>query len=243
MRIAAGSIMQETNTFNPIATTFGDFEGGYLWRGEELLEGFLGTKVEMTGFLDALDEVEVEVVPIIAAHPGGTLLHGDFERLLDELVECCLVADQLDGILLSLHGAMATELEPDAEGALLEAVARQLPGVPVAASLDLHANGSSRMLAVGSTLNLWLGFGKARLAESPVRLRAQVTALRNTPFRLDGPGAHSIKLNAGQMTVVTAGQLNIVLCSLAVIEVGPALYRAVGLDPEEAAIEERSLAS
>src|SRR5262249_10250098 len=55
-------------------------------------------------------------------------------------------AGKLDGICLSLHGAMVTETEDDAEGALLELL-RGVVGqhVPIATTLDLHANATERM--------------------------------------------------------------------------------------------------
>ena len=47
---------------------------------------------------------------------------------------------------LSLHGAMVTETEDDAEGALLEALRGIVgPDVPMVATLDLHANATVKM--------------------------------------------------------------------------------------------------
>jgi microcystin degradation protein MlrC len=55
-------------------------------------------------------------------------------------------AGKLDGICLSLHGAMVTATEDDAEGALLEALRSIVgPDVPIVATLDLHANATERM--------------------------------------------------------------------------------------------------
>ena len=57
------------------------------------------------------------------------------------IVDAARKAGKLDGICLSLHGAMVTETEDDAEGALLEALRGVVgPDVPIAATLDLHAN-------------------------------------------------------------------------------------------------------
>jgi microcystin degradation protein MlrC len=53
-------------------------------------------------------------------------------------------AGKLDAVCLSLHGAMVTETEDDAEGALLEALRGVVgPDVPMVATLDLHANATS----------------------------------------------------------------------------------------------------
>jgi microcystin degradation protein MlrC len=53
----------------------------------------------------------------------------------------------VDGVLLVLHGAMMAEGEPDATGAILEAVRAVVgPQVPVVGTLDLHANVTARMV-------------------------------------------------------------------------------------------------
>src|SRR4029078_3470037 len=51
------------------------------------------------------------------------------------------------------HGAMVSETEDDAEGALLEALRGVLgPAVPVMVTLDLHANATPRMATHANAL-------------------------------------------------------------------------------------------
>jgi microcystin degradation protein MlrC len=48
--------------------------------------------------------------------------------------------DGVDGVLLHLHGAMATESSDDGEGELLARLRKRLgPDIPIVAVLDLHA--------------------------------------------------------------------------------------------------------
>jgi microcystin degradation protein MlrC len=55
-------------------------------------------------------------------------------------------AQQPDGVLLALHGAMVPELYEDGEGELLQRLRKIIgPHVPVAMTLDLHANVTQKM--------------------------------------------------------------------------------------------------
>ncbi len=152
MRIAVGQLFQESNTFVPFKTTVANFESVYIRRGAEILSGFGEARVEVPGFLSVLSRARAEVVPLVAASAlsGGVLARESFERLMTELLESLGNAGRLDGLLLSLHGAMCIEDEPDAEGEILERVLKVLPpGTPVGVSLDLHAHVTPRMLQPG----------------------------------------------------------------------------------------------
>src|SRR4029079_16856113 len=54
------------------------------------------------------------------ATPSGKLTKECWETIRDMIVGAARKAGKLDGICLSLHGAMVTETEDDAEGAVLE---------------------------------------------------------------------------------------------------------------------------
>jgi microcystin degradation protein MlrC len=149
LRVAIGSLFQETNTFVPFVTTLETFQSQYVWRGEELLEGFKSGRVEVPGFISVLREAGVEIVPTLSAYAasGGPLTRAAFDTLLGELVERIAQAGPLDGVLLALHGAMTVEDEPDAEGEIIERVRAVLPpGLPLGISLDLHGHITPRML-------------------------------------------------------------------------------------------------
>ncbi len=149
MRIAIGSIMQESNSFVPFHTTLATFESVYLYRGQEMLTSFGDAHVEVPGFLSVLTAAGIEAVPLIAAHAlsGGSLTREAFDKLLDDLIERLVQAGKVDGVLLALHGAMLVEDNPDAEGEIIERVASVVsPGTPIGVSLDLHGHITQCML-------------------------------------------------------------------------------------------------
>lgn len=88
MRIALGSIMQETNTFSPLPTTLEIFQADYLLRGEELLTGFGSARIGIPGMLEVLNAAGVEVVPLLATHAcsGGAVTRAAFDWLLADLL-------------------------------------------------------------------------------------------------------------------------------------------------------------
>jgi microcystin degradation protein MlrC len=80
------------------------------------------------------------------ATPSGKLTREAWETIRDLILAQARRAGKLDGVVLALHGAMVSETEDDAEGALLEALRRVVgPALPVIATLDLHANATPRM--------------------------------------------------------------------------------------------------
>lgn len=155
MRVAVGSLVQETNTFAPTMTELATFEAVYLWRGDELLHSYGSAQVEVPAFFDVLREAGAEAVPLLAAcaYAGGPITRVTFEQLVGELLDRLRAALPLDGVLLALHGATTVADEPDAEGELLERVRAVVgPSVPIAASLDLHGHITPRMLASATIL-------------------------------------------------------------------------------------------
>lgn len=149
MRIAIGSLMQETNTFVPFRTTVDTFNAYYLRRDAELLIGFGAARVEIPGFLSVLAEAGATPVPLLAGHGGsnGPVMRETFHVLVNEMVHRLAARLPVDGVLLALHGAMVVEDEPDAEAEILERVRNVLPpGTPIGVSLDLHGHITPRML-------------------------------------------------------------------------------------------------
>lgn len=149
MRIAVGSLMQETNTFVAFRTTVDTFKAFYLRRGEELLSGYGAARVEVPAFLSVFREAGAEVVPLIAGHAGasGIVERSSFETLLGEMLERLRAALPVDGVALALHGAMVVEDDPDAEAEIVRRVREVVgPGVPIGASLDLHGHITAAMI-------------------------------------------------------------------------------------------------
>jgi microcystin degradation protein MlrC len=149
MRVAVSQIIQESNSFVPFKTTLANFEAQYIRRGREVLDRLGGARIEIAGMTAVLREVGIEPVPWIATHGscGGPLTRETFETLIGDLLAPLRAGEEVDAVLLALHGAMAIEDENDAESEILERLRAMLPrGTPIGVSLDLHAHVTPRML-------------------------------------------------------------------------------------------------
>ena len=148
-KILIGECKQEISSFNPVLSGYQDFEIG---RGQEILDYHQGVNTEVCGALGVFQATpDVTLVPVYSARmivSGGTLAQADFERIKREFLDAVRAAPPVDGIYLSLHGAMAAEDEDDPEGLLLAEI-RQIVGeqIPIVVSLDLHGILTERMLS------------------------------------------------------------------------------------------------
>ena len=154
-RIAIGQLQQETNTFNPRQTPRRDFED-YGWAEGEAVVARHGGTDELAGFT-ALPELFGEPIEWVGLTRVKELAGGPVaDAVVDEVVaglRATLGVQAVDGVLYSLHGALASPTRPDVDGYLLSVV-RELvgPDVPIVATLDLHANITRAMLAAADLL-------------------------------------------------------------------------------------------
>ena len=145
-RVLIAELQQETSTFNPHPTRYEDF---LVVRGAAILAELQGTNTEIAGALDVFAEHgDVEIVPTVAAWavPHGPVVDAVLDRLIQDILAEAEKNRDVDGVLLVLHGAMASPTEFDPEGKLLEALRACMGNVPIVASLDLHAVITDRML-------------------------------------------------------------------------------------------------
>ena len=147
MRIAIARFSHETCTFCPRPTSSEDFEKGGVLHGEDVIEKSRGIRGYVRGFVKVAEEEGVELVGILDASrswggsSGSWLTPECFDKFADGIAEGLKAAGKLDGLFLSLHGAMAAREhhKPEAEVARR---AREVvgPDVPIMVTLDLHAN-------------------------------------------------------------------------------------------------------
>ena len=153
MRILVGECKQEVSSFNPAPSTYADFDISF---GQALLDYHAHSHVEMGAALCVFGErPDIQVIPTYSARSitsGGTLAADSFARIASEFCEAIRAAytavnGAVDGIYLSLHGAMSAQGEDDPEGFLL-AEFRKIVGeaIPIVISLDLHGVLTDRML-------------------------------------------------------------------------------------------------
>ncbi|MBI3948396.1 MAG: M81 family metallopeptidase [Armatimonadetes bacterium] len=155
MRVAVGGIFHESNTFFTRPTTFEEFTRRNTTRGPAILQRWQGTVSEIGGYIEEAHRQKVFLVPTLMVHgmPSGPISDIAFEQLVGELLERIAGVRGLEAVLLSFHGAMVTETLQDADGEVLRRV-RDLvgPEVPIAATLDFHANTSPLMVAQADIL-------------------------------------------------------------------------------------------
>lgn len=148
--IYAASFLHESNTYSNHISDFAWFQKRCWKIGDEVLERFRGVRTEFGGFMDAFSEYRnMELVPILAAEatPSGPVSAEVARKVQEKICKVLSEAPQVDGILLSLHGAMVTENSEDGEGDLVEAIRCVVgPDVPIYATLDLHANVTEKMI-------------------------------------------------------------------------------------------------
>jgi hypothetical protein len=120
-------------------------------RGDGLYR-YAGTNHSLGGTIDACQELGHRDR---ADHPRGRRLlrhrptHATFRTLIDELTRRVSEALPADGVVLNLHGAMVAEGFPDAEAEIARAVRAVVgPTMPIAVTLDFHANIGQEMVDV-----------------------------------------------------------------------------------------------
>jgi microcystin degradation protein MlrC len=146
-RLLLVHISHETNTFSKLKTDLGAFRRRMFHLGDNaVIEAMRGTRTEVAGFLDAAEAHGWEVrLPIsAAATPNGTVTAEAWDALSAPVLKA--LDEPFDGILIAFHGAMVAEGADDAEGDLLTRIRAKIgPAVPIAITLDLHANVTEAM--------------------------------------------------------------------------------------------------
>jgi microcystin degradation protein MlrC len=158
-RIALGAFMLESNAHSPVATRE-EFAANYALAGADMQADWQGAHprcpMTLSGFVDAMNAAgDWTPLPLLGASVGasGPVEHGYFLEVADGLESRLRAALPVDGVYLSLHGAAIGTQEVDPDGVVLERVRRVVgPGVPVIATLDLHANVSEKMVRESSVL-------------------------------------------------------------------------------------------
>jgi microcystin degradation protein MlrC len=210
-RVLLAQFMHETNTFSKLPTTLDDYRKRFLVEGEAIVPKFTGTRNEMGAYIDAAAKYGWRPIYAVAANatPSGTLTRQTWETIRDIILNAAKKAGKLDGVCLSLHGAMVTETEDDAEGALLEALRGIVgPDVPMVATLDLHANATVRMAGNANALVSYRtyphidGYDRAEqaaaLVQEAMEGRKKPRCLLVQPAMLEGAD-HGRTTHPGQM--------------------------------------------
>jgi microcystin degradation protein MlrC len=175
-RIAVGGFQHETNTFAPSPADYAAFESGGGWPGicfgDAIAPAVAGANIPAAGAIEALHRAGHRTVGLAwaAASPSDRVTADAFERIAGEIVARLRTALPVDGVYLDLHGAMVAAEHDDGEGELLARV-RAAVGerVPIAVSLDLHANVTRRMFALADAISIYRTYPHVDMAETGAR--------------------------------------------------------------------------
>ena len=149
-RVFIAGIFHETHNFVPERT---GLEGFIIHRGPQILAR-RGDASQLDGFLSVAEREGWAVVPsaIYTGGASGTVDHAVFEQFWGDVKPVLqkALAEGLDAIHLSLHGAMVTSECDDPEGELMARI-RAMKGaenLPMFGVGDLHATLTPRMGAL-----------------------------------------------------------------------------------------------
>lgn len=146
MRFLIGQFSHESNYFCTTTTGAEDFARWEYLHGDEILQAHRGKQTVLGGFIECLERAGHELVGSVSALtvPSGPVEEAFYNQVKGELLITIRGAGPIDGVLLSLHGAMSLEAKSailDPEGDLAAAV-REAVGdqVPIAGVFDLHSD-------------------------------------------------------------------------------------------------------
>lgn len=146
-RVFIAGIFHETHSFSGDTT---GLEGFVIHRGAEITAR-RGDASQVDGFLSVAEREGWEVVPsaVYTGGASGTVDHAVFEAFWSEVKPVLekALAEGLDAIHLSLHGAMVTSQCDDPEGELMARI-RATPGaekLPMYCVGDLHGTMTPKM--------------------------------------------------------------------------------------------------
>src|SRR5215468_993328 len=161
-RVALLGFSIECNKFAPVATK-GHFLARTYLEGDAIIEDARsGTPCmlpETPGFIAAMDASGAWTpvgIALAMTEPNGPVEHGFFVELLATIERRLRVELPVDAVYICSHGAGLTTAEDDPDGVLFAKVREIVgPNVPVAATLDLHANVSERMV---NSVDVFIGY-------------------------------------------------------------------------------------
>lgn len=154
LTVLSAEISHETNTFSIHPTDLAAFHDRYHLDGPAAIGARGDKNTELAGLMDVARDRGFAVTHVgsAAAGPGGRVTREAFESLLAPLLAAASQGGW-DGIFLILHGAMVTEDEADGEGAILRRLRERVgPDLPIAVTLDPHANVTAAMCAAAQIL-------------------------------------------------------------------------------------------
>jgi hypothetical protein len=161
-RVALLGFSIECNNFAPVATKAHFLARTYL-KDDAIIEDARSPTPHMLpetpGFIEAMDASGAWTpvgIALAMTEPNGPVEHAFFVELLATIEHRLRAALPVDAVYICSHGAALTTGEDDPDGVLFAKVREIVgPDVPIAATLDLHANVSERMV---NSVDAFIGY-------------------------------------------------------------------------------------
>ena len=158
MRIPLLGISHETNTFSSVPADYAAFEASGILRGEQIFDKFRDAAYTISGYMQAAEELNFELVPLMYAVTGpiGTITKDAYDRLTAEMFGMLRDQGPWDAVLISNHGAAVSEEFPDMDGEFCRAVREIVgPDIRVGVTLDMHGNVSKPVVEHTDVCIVW----------------------------------------------------------------------------------------
>ena len=188
-RVALLGFSIECNKFAPVATK-GHFLARTYLEGDAIIEDARSPTPRMLpetpGFIEAMEASGAWTpvgIALAMTEPNGPVEHAFFVELLETIERRLRAALPIDAVYICSHGAGLTTAEDDPDGVLFAKVREIVgPNVPVAATLDLHANVSELMV---NSVDVFIGYRtnphldmRERGAEAAAAIRAMIDGVK-----------------------------------------------------------------
>ncbi|MBM3601759.1 MAG: M81 family metallopeptidase [Alphaproteobacteria bacterium] len=168
MHLFTACLGTETNTFSPIPTGRRLFEETYLVRGGAYGENPDLFALPMMVFRDRARQLGWRVTESLCAFavPAGPTIDRVYATYRDEILADLARAGKVDGVLLSLHGAMVAETIASCETDLVRHIRAAVgPGVPIGVELDLHCHLTEELVATADAIVIFKEYPHVDAAE------------------------------------------------------------------------------
>ncbi len=155
--VLVGGFLHELHSFVPgISTAEVLALGGASADGEAMFGPELGVGLELDAVADVAREVGLTLIPTTYLWGGVGPVVADevYHELRDKILAGARDnVGRIDGVMLVLHGAMATVSIDDTEGDIIAGVREVVgPQIPIVATFDMHGHGTVAMAANADAL-------------------------------------------------------------------------------------------
>src|SRR5215212_1050941 len=160
------------------------------------------------------------------------------ETELVPIAEAIDRADAIDGpvILSDLADGTGAGSPGDATAVIAAMLNAELHEPAFVCVRDPGAAEIAIAAGVGAQVTLEVGGKLDNVYNEPITVQGTVTFAGPARFRFSGEGYTGVEMDMGRCAVIQAGEVSLLILGNSVMTVDPAMYRAVGLEPNDAGI-------